>query len=63
MEFQSIAKDVKVSVDFEGFSSQDKVFLPFDQQRYQQVILNFLSNALKFTEKGGDIKILIQYIQ
>ncbi len=33
-----------------------------DLQRFQQVLLNYLSNALKFTEKHGKISMLLQYV-
>jgi len=33
-----------------------------DPQRFQQVLLNYLSNALKFTNVNGRIRILIQVI-
>lgn len=30
-----------------------------DENRYMQIMLNFLSNSLKFTKKKGKIKIVI----
>ena len=34
-----------------------------DRQRYSQVILNFLSNAIKFTQKGGSVSVLFRVLK
>ena len=34
---------------------QEVSFLEFDKLRIEQVLTNYISNALKFTESGGDI--------
>ncbi|AHX10985.1 his Kinase A domain protein [Neorickettsia helminthoeca str. Oregon] len=49
-------KNIKVSKNF--FSN--KILIKSDHKRVKQVILNILSNAVKFTDENGDINISIR---
>lgn len=52
-------KQIHVETVYEGF---DQPILKSDMKRMQQVLLNLYSNAIKFTEKGGHIVIMIQRV-
>jgi PAS domain S-box-containing protein len=44
------------------FRPKDKIMLHADEDKIDQVLINFLSNAIKYSPKGGAIEITIQVI-
>lgn len=51
-------KDLKVKTNFFNFGnpgSKAYLFVNTDQKRLQQVLLNIISNAVKFTDRNGKI--------
>ena len=56
--FAEFAKSKKVNFQFN--KSAEKLLVWFDAQQLQKVINNLLSNAFKFTPKGGEINIEIK---
>ena len=49
-------------IELESQHRRKSFVVQTDQQRFQQVCLNYLSNAIKFTESGGKVIVLVQLL-
>jgi signal transduction histidine kinase/DNA-binding response OmpR family regulator len=56
--WEPMAADRAIRLDFAP--SAESISLPFDAEQLEKVIVNLLTNALKFTPDGGDIDVLIE---
>jgi signal transduction histidine kinase len=54
-------KNIEIEVSYLGFSELSSI-LNTDKKRMQQIILNLMSNALKFTDRNGKILLLVEKI-
>ncbi len=59
--YQVLAKKKNITMELD---LDDKIsFLQFDRMRIEQVLNNYLSNALKFTDAGGKITIMSRLVK
>ena len=51
-----------LNVDFIYHNMPKDDMVLTEKKRFQQVLINLYSNALKFTKKGGIIKVKVTYV-
>jgi len=54
------AMQEQLQIQFSCHANKERVFVEIDEDKFMQVINNLISNALKFTPDGGEIKIYIK---
>lgn len=59
--FHSMAEDKGIKLEFE--SDAEEYIVCIDTIKFEKVVNNLLSNAFKFTERGGKIKVNIKSLQ
>ena len=57
--FESLAKQNDINLKFQA--DRDKLFVYVDKNKMEQIMNNLLSNAFKFTDRGGEIIVYVTY--
>ena len=59
--FTDLAQSREIEFKFKSFA--EKFFMRFDEDKLEKVLFNLLSNAFKFTNKGGKIEVILNLIE
>ena len=59
--FESLAKQKEI--DFKFNSAEEDIQLFVDKDKIEKILYNLLSNAFKFTDKGGRIEIIVTLLE
>ncbi|HYF67289.1 MAG TPA: response regulator [Ohtaekwangia sp.] len=57
--FEEVARNKSIEFNIELDNKLNEFTVTSDQQRIEQIIKNFLANAFKFTERGGQVNLTI----
>lgn len=55
--FKETAQVAQVKLDFEH--SENEILANFDERQFEKVFFNLITNAIKFTPKGGNVKVSV----
>lgn len=58
--FQSIAEKNRIRYEVDVENSTESIF--FDRDKLEKVVCNLISNALKYTAKGGSVRLSLKYL-
>ena len=58
--FLSLAESKKIKYVYDLPETSDLVF--FDSDKLEKILTNLISNAIKFTAEGGEIRVSLQYV-
>ncbi len=58
--FTMYSEHRNISLTF--FSSEKKIYMPFDEDKINKIVMNLLSNAFKFTPEGGRVDVSLNVL-